>query len=102
MKKEKIALCFNCNKETYNETIDWSGFCSDKCKKSFINRIIYEKNLIKNLTKEDYQFVSNYVKNKHYPVGKGFEISFIKLIAYYKEYLNNQDRVFLKMMVTKL
>jgi hypothetical protein len=29
----KIAPCKNCGKETWNETIVWSGYCSKKCEK---------------------------------------------------------------------
>ena len=29
--KTPINLCKNCVKETYNETTDFTGFCSKKC-----------------------------------------------------------------------
>lgn len=28
---KKIAPCYQCGKETYNLTKEWTGFCSNKC-----------------------------------------------------------------------
>jgi len=33
MKKVRIAPCKQCGKETYNQTKEWMGYCSAKCKR---------------------------------------------------------------------
>jgi len=35
MKEKEIAPCKQCKKETYNETSDWSGFCSKQCQADY-------------------------------------------------------------------
>ncbi len=35
MSEHSDTLCKCCNKETYNETPDWSGFCSKTCEESY-------------------------------------------------------------------
>ena len=33
VKVKSKTLCKNCKKETFNQTTDWTGFCSKKCEK---------------------------------------------------------------------
>ena len=35
MKAKIISPCKHCGKETYNTTIDFSGFCSKECEKEY-------------------------------------------------------------------
>ena len=35
MKNKSKTRCKQCNEETYNDTIDWTGFCSKQCENKF-------------------------------------------------------------------